>query len=194
VTYRIKVFKKRKVRFRNLKLLILLLRFIKLYLLIRVWQSIKNIISRKRRKRLERRFKKMSLNQDDGIPGMPGMENEEASSSPSTTSPAPESDVVSPELAGDLIDLPYQGWAVFEKRIPKEDIVLSNNMKAFLGGPVSRCMTKYGIGKIAKDEIIIVVTLSLHTASVIRAIGAAKKAQAFSIPKDDKEVVNRDPV
>ena len=120
-------------------------------------------------------------------------EAEGESSSPSTSSPAVEADVVSPELAGDLIDLPYQGWAVFEKRIPKEDIVLSNNMKAFLGGPVSRCMTKYGIGKIAKDEIVIIVTLSLHTASVIRAIGTAKKNQAYAMPKDTEKVVNGDP-
>ena len=126
----------------------------------------------------------------DGIPEMPGMDNtEEASSSPSISSP-PESDVVSPELAGDLIDLPYQGWAIFETRVPKEQIVLSDRMKAFLGGPASRCLTKWGVGKFAKDEIVLIVSLSLHTASVIRAIGEAKRAQSYAPPK---EVVNGDP-
>lgn len=127
---------------------------------------------------------------EDGLPPMPGSEgrsgNGEPSSSLSTGSelPSPEGvAVVDPALAAEIIDLPYQAWAIFEKRVPKEQIVLSNNVKEFLGGPVSRVMTKYGLGKIAKDEIVIIVTLSAHTFAVVSAI---RKAQPVDqdIPKD----------
>lgn len=83
--------------------------------------------------------------------------------------------VVDERLAAEIIGLPYEGWAIIEKRIPKEAIVLTDQMKQFLGGPVSRVMTKYGMGKIAKDEIVIIVTLAAHTFSVVRAITIAKK-------------------
>jgi hypothetical protein len=182
-----------------LKLLLLLVKllflYIRLSLLKRAWRSLRRTISEKvfRLKNLPRRFKKMpkvkvtSEMPEDGLPPMAGSEGGSTSVSPSIGSenlPSPEGvAVVDPALAAEIIDLPYQAWAIFEKRVPKDQIVLSNNMKEFLGGPVSRVMTKYGLGKIAKDEIVIIVTLSAHTFAVVSAI---RKAQPVDqdIPKD----------
>ena len=112
------------------------------------------------------------------LPGMPGAEESGGPSSPSIGSESePGLEVVDPGLAAELVNLPYEAWAIFEKRIPRDQIVLSDNLKQFLGGPVSRVMTKYGLGKIAKDEIVIIITLSAHTFTVISAL---RKAQ----PKD----------
>ena len=53
--------------------------------------------------------------------------------------------------------------------------------KQFLGGPVSRVLTKYGLGKIAKDEVVIVAVLSMHVFHVTSEIKKAK-AQKFAGP------------
>ena len=111
------------------------------------------------------------------IPPMPGGDAPGDSPSPSTFS-GPETEdlaVVDEGLAGDLIALPFEAWAIFETRIPREQIVLSEKVKAFLAGPVSRTMTKYGLGKIARDEVIILVTLSVHTAGIFTEISKAKR-------------------
>jgi hypothetical protein len=125
---------------------------------------------------------KVSEMPEEGLPGMPGSEGGSGSPSLSTSSeiPSPEQGVavVDEKLAAELVNLPYEGWAIFEKRIPREQIVLSENMKQFLGGPVSRVLTKYGLGKIAKDEVVIIVTLSAHTFAVVSALRkAAPKEQ-----------------
>lgn len=120
---------------------------------------------------------------EEALPPMPGSGEAADSSGQSTFLPesSPEAPAgVDPGLAGELVNLPYEAWAIFEKRVPREQIVLSENLKTFLGGPVSRVLTKYGLGKIAKDEIVIVVALSAHTFTVISALRKA-------VPKD-KEI------
>ena len=119
------------------------------------------------------------VDSQDGLPEMPGEAGEqiggEASSSPSTSSVSePGTEVVDEGLAGDLIALPFQAWAVFETRVPKEVIELSDKQKEFLAGPVSRVLTKYGLGKIAKDEVVIVAVLSMHTFGIVTALRKAK--------------------
>jgi len=174
-----------------LRLLGMLLRFILLFRSIRVWKRLKSIVSLESLKNLERRYlmttRKAKILEDeseDRIPPMPGSGSEAASVSPSIGSdelPAPGADaeVVSPELAADLIDIPYQAWAVFEPEDVHEMIVLSERQKAFLGGPASRVLTKYGLGRIAKDEIILISGLSLHT---IGAIMAVRRYKLKAIP------------
>ena len=106
------------------------------------------------------------------LPPIPGGEEQEPDtsglSSPSIGSGSP--DVVAEDLAADLIGLPFDLWAQFEPEEVHEAIVLSEKTKSFLGGPVSRIMTKYGLGKIAKDEVVVIVALSVHTFSAVRAI------------------------
>lgn len=116
----------------------------------------------------------------DDLPEMPGDDSEQngvgGSPSPSTSSGSePGVEVVDEGLAGDLIALPFEAWAVFETRVPKEAIVLSQKQKDFLAGPVSRVLTKYGLGKIAKDEVVIVAVLSMHTFGIVNALSKAKK-------------------
>lgn len=122
------------------------------------------------------------------VPPMPGSGGEfsDPSGSQSTfsapTSDAPEG--VSPELAAELIGLPYEMWAQFEPEDIREAIVLSQKMKDFLGGPAARVLTKYGMGKIAKDEVVLLVALSGHTFMALRAVRQKKE-----LPKaDDPEV------
>ena len=120
---------------------------------------------------------------DQQIPPMPGSESQSGPSSRSIGSEETSPDVVSAELAADLIDLPYQAWATFNPDVPKEAIVLSEQTKAFIGGPVARMLEKYGLGKIAKDEIVVIATLSLHTFSAVQAIRKAKASKV--IPQDE---------
>ena len=115
------------------------------------------------------------LDPQEPLPGMPGSD-EAGEPGPSSQSTGLGSDVAAVDegLAGDLIGLPFEAWAVFQKDVPKEVIVLSDQQKQFLGGPVSRVLTKYGLGKIAKDEVVIVAVLSMHVFQVTAAIRKVK--------------------
>ena len=127
------------------------------------------------------KVKVMEAEPETKLPPMPGSGEASGPSSPSISSERIEAEapaVVDEKLAGELVNLPYEAWAIFEKRLPREQIVLSENLKAFLGGPVSRVLTKYGLGKIAKDEIVIIIALSAHTFTVVSALRkAAPKEQ-----------------
>ena len=127
------------------------------------------------------------LDEQEALPRMPGSEETGEPSGPSSPSTGLGSDVAAVDegLAGDLIGLPFEAWAVFQKDVPKEVIVLSEQQKQFLGGPVSRVLTKYGLGKIAKDEVVIVAVLSMHVFHVTAEIKKAK-SQKFAGPDDKK--------
>ena len=115
---------------------------------------------------------------DDGIPPMPGArDSDPGSDSQSTFSGTTSSEpaAVDEALAADLIGLPYEIWAAFEPEEIQEYIKLREQEKAILGGPVARILTKYGLGSIAKDEILVVSVLSLHTFGAVKAIRKAKK-------------------
>ena len=119
------------------------------------------------------------MDPQEPLPGMPGSDEagEAGPSSPSTGSGISDVAAVDEGLAGDLIGLPFEAWAVFQKDVPKEVIVLSDQQKQFLGGPVSRVLTKYGLGKIAKDEVVIVAVLSMHVFHVTSEIKKIKATQ-----------------
>ena len=122
------------------------------------------------------------------IPPMPNAKGESSLDPPSisgeTISEPQEPDVVSAELAGDIVALPYEVWAQFEPDEAREAILLSQKTKDFLGGPVSRILTKHGLGEIAKDEILVITILSLHTFSAMRAV---KKVKSIHSTEDKKE-------
>lgn len=95
---------------------------------------------------------KVTITQD--IPPMPGSEEpiQGAQSGPSSPSigSEPSPDAVSEELAGDLIALPFDAWHLFNDAADP----LSETEKARLAGPFARILEKYGLGKVAKDEIV----------------------------------------
>ena len=122
------------------------------------------------------------------MPPMPNAKGESSLDSPSisseTISEPQEPEIVSAELAGDIIALPFEVWAQFEPDEVREAILLSQKTKDFLGGPVSRILTKHGLGEIAKDEILVITILSLHTFSAMRAVKKVKSIHAEEKKED----------
>jgi len=110
------------------------------------------------------------------VPPMPGAENftgtepgSVGASSPSTGSENP--DAVSEELAGDLIALPFDAWHLFNDAADP----LTETEKSRLAGPFSRILEKYGMGKIAKDEIVFGFYLTAICYGRIKAVREAGK-------------------
>jgi hypothetical protein len=150
--------RRKKKRFRILKLTLIVLKFIVLNLLKKVYISSKRGAYRTGILKDRRKVKKMpKVKIEQSIPPMPGgseappmgdPENKAGLYSPSIGSENP--DAVSEDLAGDLIALPFEAWHLFNEAADP----LSESEKARLAGPFARIMEKYGLGKIAKDEIV----------------------------------------
>jgi hypothetical protein len=77
---------------------------------------------------------------------------------------------VSEELAGDLINIPFEIWGSFNPVV----LPLSPAEQAHLAGPFSRILEKYGMGKLAKDEIVFGFYLTAFAYGRYKAIRAAK--------------------
>jgi len=110
-----------------------------------------------------------------GLPPMPGGEVEAAQSSPPIGSAGPEP-AVSEALAGDLIALPFDGAHL----IWPDCQPLSEAEKERLAGPFARIMEKYGLGKIAKDEILLGFYLTACIYGRVKAVHDAKKREKIS--------------
>jgi len=109
----------------------------------------------------------------DNLPPMPTTKEElpgPDSSSPSTSLES-EPGAVSEALAGDLIALPFEAWHLVQPACDP----LSEAEKARLAGPFSRIMEKYGLGKVAKDEILLGFYLTAVIYGRVKAVAAAKK-------------------
>jgi hypothetical protein len=179
----------RRPRFKNLKLIKLLLRFILLSLLIKVWRNLKRIASRARIKKLSRRILKMPKirimpeeEQSQGLPQMPGGEAESQASGVSSPSIGSGSEpAVSEALAGDLIALPFDGWHLIQPCVDP----LTKEEKSRLAGPFARIMEKYGMGKIAKDEILLGFYLTAVVYGRIKAIREEKKREKITEGKEE---------
>jgi hypothetical protein len=113
---------------------------------------------------------------------MPGAEEKGQSgpSSPSIGSESPEP-AVSEALAGDLIALPFDGAHL----IWSDSQPLSEAEKERLAGPFARIMEKYGLGKIAKDEILLGFYLTACIYGRVKAVHDAKKKEAAVVEKSD---------
>lgn len=121
---------------------------------------------------------------NDNLPPMPESKEDvlnqqgAASSSPSTFSePEPEKDSVSEALAGDLIALPFEAWHLIQPAAEP----LSQAEKDRLAGPFSRIMEKYGLGKIAKDEVLLGFYLTAIIYGRVRAVQAVKKEKTVTV-------------
>ena len=110
----------------------------------------------------------------DGIPPMPGADGIPLSSPSTFSAPSePQVPAVSEALAGDLIALPFDAWnAINPAAFP-----LSETEKERLAGPFARIMEKYGLGKVAKDEILLGFYLTAAIYGRIKAVREAKKEQ-----------------
>lgn len=122
----------------------------------------------------------------DNLPPMPATKDEvlnsegstDFSSSPSTGST--NDPAVSEELAGDLIALPFDAWHMFNDAA----MPLSEVEKDRLAGPFSRILEKYGLGKIAKDEILLGFYLTAITYGRIKAVKEAKLKEKIPVPDE----------
>ena len=119
--------------------------------------------------------------QSQGLPGMPGGEAESPSLGASSPSIGSGSEpAVSEALAGDLIALPFDGVHL----IWPDCQPLSEAEKERLAGPFARIMEKYGLGKIAKDEILLGFYLTACIYGRVKAVHDAKKREKIAEGKD----------
>ena len=89
---------------------------------------------------------------------------------------------VSRELAGDLLNLPFQAWSLVNPVV----LPLSPAEQERLAGPFSRILEKYGMGKIAKDEIVFGFYLTAVVYGRIKAIKDSKpKKEKVKDVRDD---------
>ena len=116
--------------------------------------------------------------QDERIPPMPDRKEDitegSASSSPLTSGRSDEqTPAVSEALAGDLIALPFDGWHLIQPCVDP----LSEEEKSRLAGPFARILEKYGMAKIAKDEILLGFYLTAVIYGRIKAVREEKKKE-----------------
>lgn len=137
---------------------------------------------------------KIRITQD--VPPMPGPEGEmidnapdqNGPSSPLTGSEKTDLPAVSEELAGDLIALPFDAWHLFNDAVDP----LSETEKARLAGPFARILEKYGLGKVAKDEIIFGFYLTAITYGRIKAAKEASAMRKITEGKANPEPIHAD--
>jgi hypothetical protein len=122
---------------------------------------------------------------NQGLPPMPGGEAESQSSGASSPSIGSGSEpAVSEALAGDLIALPFDGWHLIQPCVDP----LTEEEKSRLAGPFARILEKYGMGKIAKDEILLGFYLTAVVYGRIKAIREEKKREKIAdAPNDSRE-------
>lgn len=119
--------------------------------------------------------------EEAGVPPMPTTEKEvlEGSPSPSTSGegePQAAPGAVSEAFAGDLYKIPFQAWHIFNPSVPDEP---DPRIVASVAPPFARVLEKYGLGKIAKDEILVAFYLTQTVYVYVKA------------SKDAKRVVNK---
>ena len=77
---------------------------------------------------------------------------------------------VSPEVAGDILNLPFAVGHIFNPAIEE----LNDKEVALMSEPFSRLLTKWGLAKISRDEIIVGFWLSVAALKRFRAVVRAK--------------------
>ena len=111
------------------------------------------------------------------VPPMPSTKEEVLEAPPGQStglgSEPEQPSAVSEALAGDLIALPFDGAHL----IWPDSQPLSEAEKERLAGPFARIMEKYGLGKIAKDEILLGFYLTACIYGRVKAVHEAKKKE-----------------
>lgn len=170
------------------KVFLLLLKSIPLVLTLKIKLAIPRLREKLRERKLEKRKKRLlkkerkrakMINQTgkDGIPGMPDSPDEllENSGNLRSDSPGSGSTEITEELAGDLLNLPFQVWGSINPVV----LPLSPLRMKLMAAPFSRILEKYGLGKIAKDEIILGFFLSVEVYARVKAVHDSKKDLKF---------------
>lgn len=78
--------------------------------------------------------------------------------------------VVDPEVAGDLIRIPFELVNVF---IPAWEPLTDSEVER-IKSPFARCLQKWGLGKISRDEVVLGFYLAIAISSRIRKISSLK--------------------
>lgn len=151
--------------------------------------SLKERLNRKKRKE-KPLIKKSPLNvplkkKKKGLPDMPDSPDELQEELSKKSEENPSSGLtteVTEELAGDLINIPFEVWSSFNPVV----LPLSLVERRLLAGPFSRILEKYGMGKIAKDEIVFAFYLTAFGYGRYKAVRAAKpKKEIKADVRDD---------
>lgn len=77
---------------------------------------------------------------------------------------------VTEELAGDLINIPFEVWGTFNPVV----LPLSSDEQRRLAGPFARILEKYGMGKLARDEVVFGFYLTASLYGRYKAVRASK--------------------
>ena len=125
--------------------------------------------------------KSVKVTDDDSrIPPMPDSKEDILEGGPGRSSRSIGSEsgdaqvpAVSEALAGDLIALPFDGWHLIQPCVDP----LSEEEKSRLAGPFARILEKYGLGKLAKDEILLGFYLTAVIYGRIKAVREEKKRE-----------------
>jgi len=144
-----------------------------------------------RRKKIEKRKRKLSMLQKKtarttkkkGLPDMPDSPEElqEGLSGSQGELNGLGTTEITDDFAGEFIAIPFELWSSVNSVVPP----LSPAEKERLAGPFSRILEKYGMGKFAKDEVLLGFWLWCSIYGRIKAVKAAK-------PKKEKKPDVRD--
>jgi len=122
--------------------------------------------------------------QNERIPPMPDSKEDILQGSSRDSSPSigsgsdePSAPAVSEALAGDLIGLPFDGWHLIQPCVDP----LSEEEKSRLAGPFARILEKYGLGKVAKDEILLGFYLTAVIYGRVKAVREEKKRNSIQV-------------
>jgi hypothetical protein len=85
-----------------------------------------------------------------------------------------QSEAVTEEFAGDLFELPFKAWHVINPAVPDG---IDDRVKVSVSRPFARILEKYGLGKIAKDEILVAFYLTQAISTNIIIIRREKKRE-----------------
>ena len=127
---------------------------------------------------------KVKIKANDNLPPMPDSPEDILEGTPEredsgqlTGSEERTEQTVTDEFAGDLYKIPFQVWHIFNPNVPDEP---DPKIIKGVSGPFARVLDKYGLGKLAKDEILVGFYL---TQTVYVYVQAAKRAKELEPEK-----------
>jgi len=127
--------------------------------------------------------KKVQTTKKKGLPDMPDSPDElqEDLSGSGGELRGPGTTEINSEIAGEIINIPFEIWGSFNPVV----LPLSSHEQALIGGPFSRLLEKWGMGKLSRDEIVFGFWLLMFGYGRYKAVRAAK-------PKKEKKPDVRD--
>ena len=112
---------------------------------------------------------------------------EREDSGPSIGSEDKTEQTVTEEFAGDLYKIPFQVWHVFNSNVPEEP---DPRIIKGVSGPFARVLDKYGLGKLAKDELLVGFYIIQTMYCYIQAAKKAKELEPEKAKIDEPSSVS----